>query len=278
MKRIALLLSLVLLLTGCGVRFAYNQLDWIIPWYVDDYIELEGDQEQQFRADLKRYLAWHRAEQLPLYATFLNQIADKAEQGLTAEDISLVQQKSEQFAEALVVRMEPDLVNMFAAATDQQIDQLFEKFAEENADYQKEYVDVPEQEQRQQWQKDVVRYVGRWTGSLNKQQLALIEQWSTQFELMGKELGQSRLAWQQEFRQVLRLRTDKPAYEKAFAALLDNPQFGRSEALQKKMDANAELLVKLYLDLDKSLTTKQRARAVTKLRSYAEDFIVLARQ
>ncbi|WP_461422525.1 DUF6279 family lipoprotein [Ketobacter sp.] len=277
-QRISILIILSLLLSGCGVRFVYNQLDWIIPWYLDDYMELDGRQEDAFRSDLDRYLAWHRTEQLPLYAQFLNQVADEAETGLSVDDIARVQLQSEQFAATLVERMKPDLIELFATATDEQVDQLFEKFNKENAKYRKEYVDVPEQKQRQQWQKEVIRYAERWTGDLNKDQLALIRKWSEQFALMGEGVGESRLAWQAEFRRILQLRTDRAAYEKAFVALLDNPQFGRSPELQQKMDANSDLLINLYLNIDKSLTTKQRTKAVAKLRDYADDFVVLAKQ
>jgi len=34
----------VLLLAGCGVRFFYTQLDWLIPWHLRDYVSLDAGQ------------------------------------------------------------------------------------------------------------------------------------------------------------------------------------------------------------------------------------------
>jgi len=35
-QRALLVLLLTLSLSGCGVRFLYNQLDWLIPWQLRD--------------------------------------------------------------------------------------------------------------------------------------------------------------------------------------------------------------------------------------------------
>lgn len=276
--RVSIIVLSVCLLSGCGVRFVYNQLDWLIPWYLDDYMELEGDQEALFDEKLEHYLAWHRSQQLPLYADFLNKIADEAESGLTRQDVNEVQVRSEEFAQVLVNKMKPDLLALFATASDEQVNQLFKKLAKDNVRFHKEYVDVDEQKQRRQWQSEVERYVERWTGGLNDQQLQLIADWSKDFELMGTDLEQSRLAWQAEFKRILSLRKDRDGYEKAFLSLLDNPQFGQSDAMKARLDRNGEKLVDLYLAVDKTLTEKQRRKAVAKLRDYANDFIVLAKQ
>ena len=42
--RISMLFALVLVLNGCAVKFVYHQLDWLMPWYLDDYMEIPGNQ------------------------------------------------------------------------------------------------------------------------------------------------------------------------------------------------------------------------------------------
>ena len=269
---------LALLMAGCAVRLVYNQLDWLVPWYLDDYIELEGPQEKLFKSRLESYLQWHRREQLPQYADFLEEVAAQAEKGLTREQIAAIQLRTEELAQAMVDRLQPDMIELFAMASDQQVDQLFKKFEEGNERYRKDYLEASPKEQRKQRAREARKYVERWTGSLNKDQRQLIRDWSRSYELMGPELAETRLAWQREFRRILELRHDRPAYEAAFRQLLANPTFGRSEALQKKFDRNQQALVALYLELEHSLSTDQRKRMVKKLRSYAGDFRVLATQ
>lgn len=278
LQRISLVLLLSVAVTGCGVRFVYNQLDWLIPWYLDDYIELESTQKAQFQKRLQAYLAWHRQEQLPQYAAFLHQVADQAASGLTVDDIGKIEQQTEVFAQALIDRMLTDLIDLLATASDAQIAQLFERLEKDNAAYRKEYIDVSPQQQRKARFKEVIKYAERWTGRLSDDQVAQISEWAEQFELMGPEIEASRLAWQQEFKRILLLRRDRVAYEAAFRDLIRNPKFGRSTELQKKLEHNSQLVLQLYLALDKSLSASQRKHMVEKLHSYADDFLILAQQ
>lgn len=272
------LLLCTLVLSGCAVRFFYNQLDWLIPWYLDDYIELEGPQKDLFKSRLDDYLKWHRQSQLPKYADFLESLAVHAEKGLTRTDIADVQTRTQVLAQALVDRLKPDMIELFAMASDAQVDDLFEKFAEDDARFRKEYLQKSLAEQRRQRAKEVRHYVERWTGSLDDKQWKLIKRWSESFDPMGDDIFEVRLVWQQEFRRILQMRNDRPAYDHAFAALLDTPTYGRTEALQQKMDRNEQALIDLYLALDASLSADQRQHMVKKLRSYAADFRVLAAQ
>ncbi|MEE2729451.1 MAG: DUF6279 family lipoprotein [Pseudomonadota bacterium] len=276
--RFTLVVLLSWLLTGCGVRFVYNQLDWLIPWYLEDYVELEREQEALFGQRLQSYLAWHRTDQLPRYAAFLHQVADQAEQGLTRQDIARIEAQTEQFAQALMDRMLNDLIDLLATATDGQIEQLFERLEQDNEEYRREYIEVSADKQRKQRFKEVIKYAERWTGRLSSEQTQQIAEWVRQFELMGPEIEAARLAWQEEFRRVLDLRGNRPVYGAAFRKLISDPDFGRSEALKRKLAYNSELAVDLYLQLDKTLTPKQRSHMVKKLRSYADDFQLLSAQ
>lgn len=282
MKHQVLRISLVLLLsvavTGCGVRFVYNQLDWLIPWYLDDYVELGSEQEALFESHLESYLEWHRKDQLPKYAAFLHQIANQAEAGLSVKDIAQIELQTEDFAQALMDRMLNDLIDLLATASDKQIDQLFERLELDNKEYRKEYIGVSPEKQRKERFKEVVKYAERWTGRLSDDQISEIRVWANQFELMGEEIEAARLAWQHEFKRILMMREDRSAYEAQFRELISNPKFGRSPKLQEKLEHNSQQVLQLYLALDKTLSPSQRKHMVDKLRSYADDFLVLAQQ
>ena len=64
-KRTVACLLLTLLLGGCSTTFTYNQLDWLIPWYVDDYVDLSRDQKQEFAATLWKEYKEYQEEYLP---------------------------------------------------------------------------------------------------------------------------------------------------------------------------------------------------------------------
>jgi len=61
MKKLWLVLGF-LVLTGCSSKLAYNNLDWLIYWYMDDYVELNDSQEAIFDIKLEGWIDWHREE------------------------------------------------------------------------------------------------------------------------------------------------------------------------------------------------------------------------
>lgn len=61
-----------LLLSGCSSQFAYNNLDWLAYWYIDDYIDFTAEQEVIVDQKLITWLDWHKQQELPRYLSDLN--------------------------------------------------------------------------------------------------------------------------------------------------------------------------------------------------------------
>ncbi len=57
-----LLVMLLLTLVGCSsTTFIYNRLDFILPWYLDDYVDLNNEQDAFLDEQLAPFLpgtAW----------------------------------------------------------------------------------------------------------------------------------------------------------------------------------------------------------------------------
>ena len=81
-------LLLTLLLGGCSTSFTYNHLDWLIPWYVDDYVDLSRDQKQFLKGELAPILEWHREEELVRYIAILDQVENDLTHKVTAETVN----------------------------------------------------------------------------------------------------------------------------------------------------------------------------------------------
>ena len=75
---------LTLLAAGCTMSFTYNHLDWLIPWYVDDYVDLSRQQRQVLQSQLGPVLQWHREEELEHYLEWNAQIAGGLHEGPAA--------------------------------------------------------------------------------------------------------------------------------------------------------------------------------------------------
>ena len=63
-----------LILSACSSQFAYNNLDWLIHWYLDDYIDLNKAQKQSFDGEFEKWMQWHRTEELQKYQQHLQEL------------------------------------------------------------------------------------------------------------------------------------------------------------------------------------------------------------
>ena len=43
-------------MSACSIRIMYNYLDWIIPFYIDDYVTLTDHQEKLFDRGIIQFL------------------------------------------------------------------------------------------------------------------------------------------------------------------------------------------------------------------------------
>ena len=61
-----LMLLCTFLLVGCSrATLVYRNLDTLIPWTLNDYLDLDRTQQRELRQRLREHLAWHCSTQLP---------------------------------------------------------------------------------------------------------------------------------------------------------------------------------------------------------------------
>ncbi|MDJ0831982.1 MAG: DUF6279 family lipoprotein [Gammaproteobacteria bacterium] len=276
--RLGLMMLMLLLLTGCAVKFIYNQLDWLIPWYLDDYVTLDPVQAVQFDAELENYLRWHRTQQLPEYADFLQWVAQASEDGFDRQEVDQIQLRSQAFADILFRRLGPSMVELLQQLTDEQIEEMYVNFAAENAEFREKYIEQKVIKQRYKRAKDIRRFIERWTGPLDDDQRQLIREWSQDYQLMGAEFIQSRVDWQARLKLALQKRDNESEFEAAVLEIFAQRRMGRTDSYWNKFEFNQQLIKQLYLDIDQSLSESQRQRSIGKLNAYAQDFRELAAQ
>lgn len=271
--RPGLVLFCLVLLQGCAVKLAYRQLDWLIPWYVEDYLALDNRQEKQFRHMLDDWLEWHRRTQLPAYAAFLRQVARQAGDGLDEAELVSIQARTEELTRQLISAMGPPLATLLADATDAQVAHLTQKFAEDNRRYREEKIALADREARENAVDELIEGLERWVGGLDDHQRVLVEEWGQRYRPMAPEWLAARQRWQQAFAQVLAKRRSEPdAYRQGLLSLMDNPRLGRSPAFEEAIAHNHRQLAALQHRLDDSLSPAQRDHLIGRLRDYARAF------
>lgn len=70
-----IVLCLTLAVAACSrIDLAYRNLDVLVPWSLDDYLNMNRQQKTWLDERLKQHLAWHCKTQLPGYLEWLDQI------------------------------------------------------------------------------------------------------------------------------------------------------------------------------------------------------------
>ena len=75
MKKIALVVVASLLMSGCSIKMAYNNMDRLIRWGVSDYVDLNRAQKDTLNREIRKFQYWHRVNHLPEYAAYMEVLA-----------------------------------------------------------------------------------------------------------------------------------------------------------------------------------------------------------
>jgi len=277
--RFALLLLALAALAGCsGAHLAYNNADTVVRWMADDYFALDGAQEDDFKARLARFHAWHRSEELPRYSTLMTSAGDKLADGLTAAELLWAWESVKGRYRRIAAHAVPDLAAVLATLTPAQFDRLDKKFAESDADYAKKHLKGGEPAQRKRRDKRNLELMREWFGDLSDEQEARLNASSAKLPLLYALRLENRQRRQGEFVVLLKAHRSAAELEPRLNRWLTEWDEGASVEYRRLADLHRDLYIQMLLELDRSLTPAQRAHAVTRLQEYAEIFRALAEQ
>lgn len=277
-KKYVLIGIAVLLLSGCIVRFVYNQLDWIIPWYVNRVIDLNNDQETLFENKLKAQLKWHRNTQLPEYSKLLKEVGATIQNGLTMEDLDRFHITMRGHWKALVRHIGPDIAEILSTASDAQLDGMLKQFEERHEKFREEYIDLPEEERRIKKVERMNRFLKFCMGEINERQELIVDQWSRDL----KNISSARLNYIKTrhnlFKEMLKRRNEKAWFETQLCDLLLFERESWPKDFREMADHNRELTKRVFILLYQCMSDDQRREFTGTALSFAEDFDTLSRE
>ena len=279
MKKLATVIIIALSLTACGTRLVYHHLDWLIPWYVSDYISLDRDQKNMLEKRLSILLDWHCRTQLPAYAVTLPALGRDLADSADPVDLATLQAYYTRILalwQELLQQISPDITDILSLASDDQISELFDNLAEQNQTFRKKYVDLPPDELIQHRQQRMVKRLKYWLSDLNPEQKQAILDWSMKLTPIADQWVQNREMIQAEARRLLDRRGSNPGFRSGMQALIMHPENMRSAEYQRKIDINTGITLKLLEQLDQMLTEDQRSHLLDRIESLAGDFDTLS--
>lgn len=260
-RSILLVICVGMLLPACGtVRYVYSQLDWLVPWYVRDYVRLDSDQRALLDIRLDERIAWHCMDELPAYARFVRELdADLAGHQVDVDSLDRHVAQVEIFVRTLSEAIVPDLTELLGQLRDDQIDHLAARLDLRNEDTREKFLEGSPDALHAARVERMEKRLRRWFGQLEAGQRDLIESWSVALDPTTEAWLNNRIAWQQRFLTALEWRAERDVFQQRVSELLLDADAYTSEEHRASVAANRRLTLQLIADLHRDASPPQRA-------------------
>lgn len=262
------------LLTSCSTaEMFYDNADRLLLKQLDEYLALTNAQEVQIIQLLRTRLAFNKQHELPLYHAFLIRIQQALTNGLTSAELDDLLVQTETLYNDTATGFLSPLAQTLALLDTDQINYLSERLADDMADSRERLEDREEDWQEQR----VTRMFERaeeWLGELDAGQQTMLRD----YVLALPDTYAAALAYRSKRQHglltLLRAGADAGAIEQYLTAnWLRDEQL--DPALAAQWDRQSQMFHTLALQLDASLSDKQRQHVLNKLDEYRELLVEL---
>jgi len=268
-----IILSL-LLLAGCSSTFMYNQLDWLVPWYADDYVDLTRVQEKSLKQQLGVLLQWHRSEELPVYVEILNGIERDLQQELSAATVRGWGEEMVVAWERLEERALPMVFAVGEQLSDEQMAEFVENLDERQQELEREYLSRTDEEYLEDSYDNFEENLSDVLGSLTSEQEQYLRESTQRLVRYDQEWLAERRQWLQELETLLER---KPGWQQAI--VLANKRRQAERQLDSGEDYRNQNLINAAIAGVLNLRTDKQSRQLQReIDTYRRDLQTLISQ
>ena len=273
--RLVTVLFLFLSLTACSSKLAYNNLDWWVYWYLDDYIELNDEQEERFDDYLSNWLRWHKQSELERYRKQLTTLKQQVKNDqLNYETVYAHMNVIRGHWERVRSEISPELAELSTDLTEQQIVSLFATLEKDNKEEEEERDEFLQQSQEERLEKrmeSMIENVEERIGDLTNEQTQIIATYNTQFVSTSNEWLEYRRNIQNAARRLFVTKSTNPNFVKDLTYLMQNPDDYRSESYQRASAHNMQVAATLIAEIATTLSAEQKETLIENI----DEFITI---
>ncbi len=271
-KLIAVVFTLSILLTGCSSKFAYNNIDWLMYWYIDDYVELDKSQKSLLDGHVEQWMHWHRQDELSEYKTHLETVYQQVSAGHVSKAQWLNHfEEGKQHWVRFRDHVSPELVNLAPKLTDQQVNDLFAKIQKQNEERIEKRADRTFDERLEKNIEDTQDNVKEFIGKLSKAQKEIVVNYADDFKSSFDLWMDYRQRIQLAAYDMLLNSRHEEGFKSSFLALLSHPERYQSDELTAISAHNNQVYASMLEALGQSLSPKQKKRALNEIEDLIED-------
>ena len=269
-KRLPLIV--VLVLVGCSTStFVYNRIDFLIPWYLGNYVELTRDQKQYLDELLIPFFNWHRSDELQKYLEIINHTENILEREVKPENIAAI---SLNLAESWF-RLEKEvfvwMLPLASDLTDEQIQSFLQVMQKKAKEYENKYLGRSDKDYRQDIYDMIRDNLERFMGDLSQQQLSLVKAYSEDMRRIDGLWLQNRKALLVRLSSILERDSDW----KERLTRINQRDDAASQSYQDTYAHNLDVIYHLVAEVFNTRNEKQDQRLRRQLSKYRTDIETL---
>ena len=263
-----------------ALRIGYSQASDLLYWYLDGYVDFNGDQTPKVREALAQWLAWHRRTQLPDYANQLARaqtevLADTSATRVCEWQSELIQRANTAFERAL-----PATAEFLLTVTPQQVQHLERHQAKQNETFRDDYLQSDLRKRAEVTLKRTVERTETLYGKLSDAQRARIAEGLSRSPFDPDAwLAERRLRQQEAVTLMRRLGADGTGRDQAQAALrlyVQRMATSPREPYRRYTERLNEFNCNFAATLHNTTSAAQRRTAAQKLAGWEGDARALA--
>jgi hypothetical protein len=281
LKRFCLLIWIGALFACSSVQVGYNQIDFLLKWWMDDYADLTSIQGHFLEQRLPLVHKKHRQEELPKVIPKLQTLRLKLDQPLKNEEGIKLVKDIKSFARDSANLLVDDLSNLALMLEPKQISYLEKALQKANKKYQADFMSGSADERFDKRVEKIIERTESICGNLDKSQQVKIREIAKEYLINMEETYEVRIYKQQLLLKTLKkINQDKPSHtlvKNMLTQLFNEIEAGDTlerKAFENKRDESAGIIIAKISEI---LNEPQRNKAQSSIRKWENDVQVLVK-
>jgi len=272
----ALITCSVIFITACSFKTLYNQLDYLIPSYVEGMVSLGDVLEKKVEQRSQLLINWHRNTQLKQYADLLRALQRDAGPQLTEAQLLQHVARLEFFWQSLSEKVNKEMADLLPLLNSDQRKELFASIADKNQDFRDDYVGLDEEERIDSFTESMFDNYENWLGDLTDEQEEAIELVASELRSTAALRLQQRLLWQRGIQDILDSSDTTALKSERLSLFFAGFEMDNDAEMKSTGEANRRFIVQLTVQIVHSLRPDQKDYFIDKTDDYIRIFTELA--
>ena len=199
-------LVLVILLASCSTTtFVHNRIDFMLPWHLGSFVDLDAEQGDYLDELLVPFFDWHQANEMPFYLKILDASESLllSKQKIKADDIATLSLIIEDAWFRLEQGSMKWILPLGRELSGKQIDGFIEVMRSQAEEYKNERLSSTDEQYQQDAFERIRDNLAKFMGELSREQTELVSKASSQLKRTDRVWFEKRIALLDELEEIL---------------------------------------------------------------------------